>query len=165
MDALILLTSQTLMILMMKVMLCSYHSRIHGLMKVKVTRVEPPITHCLWPHCGTQPHSYCPAQGPSQDGSHCLAVTGRLTDHGDRSWLQKLNGINTGGMEWGWPGHLGLMCPSVMAWSINHLPLSRLTGLVLSCACLPTHAIIPDNVSMASLASPRLSPSPNDHHP
>ena len=60
---------------------------------------------------------------------------------------------------------LGLMCPLVMAWVINHLPLPRLTGLVLSCACLPTHAITPDNVNVASLTSPWLSPSPNDCHP
>ena len=37
-------TSQTLMTLMMKLMLCSYHSQIHGLTRVKVTEVEPPIT-------------------------------------------------------------------------------------------------------------------------
>ena len=28
----------------MKLMLCSYHSRIHGLMRARVTGVEPPIT-------------------------------------------------------------------------------------------------------------------------
>ena len=44
MDAWILLTPQTLMTLMMKLMLCSYHSQIQDLMKVKVTGVEPPIT-------------------------------------------------------------------------------------------------------------------------
>ena len=44
MDVWILLTSQTLMTLMMKLTLCSYHSQIHGLTKVKVTGVEPPIT-------------------------------------------------------------------------------------------------------------------------
>ena len=69
-DALILPTSQTLMTLMMKLTLLSYHSQIHGLMKVKVTGVEPPITPCclwpqFWPHCGTQPHSCCPAQAPT----------------------------------------------------------------------------------------------------
>ena len=44
MDASILLTSQTLTTLMMKLKLCSCHSQIHDLTKVKVTRVEPPIT-------------------------------------------------------------------------------------------------------------------------
>ena len=67
-------------------------------------------------------------------------------------------------MEQGQPGPLCLMCPSVMAWAINHLPLPRLTGLAVSCTGLPTHAIIPDNVNAMSLASPRLSPS-NDQHP
>ena len=57
------------------------------------------------------------------------------------------------------------MCPLVMAWVINCLPSSRLAGLVLSCAGLPTHAITPDNVNVVSLASARLSPSPNDHQP
>ena len=31
------------MTLMMKLMLCSYHSHIHDLMKAKATGVEPPI--------------------------------------------------------------------------------------------------------------------------
>ena len=41
-------------------------------------------------------------------------------------------------------------------------PSPRLMGLVLSCACLPTQAITPDNVNAMSLALPKLSPSPND---
>ena len=93
MDALILPTSQTLTTLMIKLMLCSCHSQIHDLMKVKAICVEPPIaTHCshclwpqLWPHCSTQPNSCWPALGPSWGTSHCSAVAGRLADHGDKS--------------------------------------------------------------------------------
>ena len=122
--------------------------------------------HCLWPLfwpcCSAQPHSCCPTKGASWGTSHCLAVTGRLADHGDESWLWKLNDINVGGMEWGWPGPLGSMCPLVMAWAVNHLPSPRLTGLALSCVCLPTQAMTPDNVNVVSLTSPMLSPSPND---
>ena len=57
---------------------------------------------------------------------------------------------------------LGSMCPSVMAWVIYHLPSPRLIGLALSCACLPTHAMTPDNVNATSLTSPKFSPSPNE---
>ena len=166
MDAWILLTSQTLRTLMMKLMLCSYHSQIHGLTRARATGVEPPITPVVfwplfWPLCGAQCHSCCPCQDPSWGTSHHSAVTRRLADHGDKSWLQKLNGIDASGMEWGWPGPLGSKFPSMMAWMINHLPSPRLMGLALRCACLPTHTMIPDNVSIVSLASPKLSLSPN----
>ena len=59
----------------------------------------------------------------------------------------------------------GLMCPSVMAWAFNHLPSPRFMGLVLSCACLPTNAMTPDNANVASLIPPRLSLSPNYLYP
>ena len=70
-------------------------------------------------------------------------------------------------MEWteGDQAHIGSVCPLVIAWVINHLPSPMLTGLALSCACLPTHAMISDNVNVASLASPKVSPSPNEWHP
>ena len=105
---------------------------------------------CPWPKLG-----HLPLFGSSWE----------LADHGDKSWFWKLNGTDAGGKEHGWPGPLGLICPSVMAWVIYHLPSPRLMGLALSWACLPTHAIIPNNVNMASLTSPKLSPSPNNCHP
>ena len=164
----ILPTSQTMRTLMMKLMLCSYHSWIHGLMRARVTGVVPsitPVVSDLSSSCGTWPHSCCPVWGSSWGTSHCLAFAKRLAGCRDMSWLQKLNGLDAGIMDQGWPGPLGLMCPLVMAWVINHLPLPRLMGLVLICAYLPTHAIIPDNINVASLTSPKFSPSPNELHP
>ena len=123
-------------------------------------------SHCLWPQswscCSAQPCSWCTGWGPRLVTSHCSAAAGRLADHGDESWLQKLNGFDAGGMEWGWPGPLGSMCPSVLAWMINYQPLPRLTGLALSWACLPTQLMVPDKVNVASHALPKLSPSPNN---
>ena len=124
-------------------------------------------SHCLWPwswpHCGPWPHSWCTGQGSSLGTSHHSAAARQLAGHGDKSCLQKLNCVDAGGMEWGWPGPLGLMCPPVMAWVINCWPLLQLTGLALSWACLPTQPMAPNNVNVASWASPKLSPSPNDH--
>ena len=37
------------------------------------------------PHCGAQPHSCCPGQGPSWGISHHSAGAGRLADLGDES--------------------------------------------------------------------------------
>ena len=54
--------------------------------------------------------------------SHHSSATGIFGGHGDKSWLQKLNGIEVGGIEQGWLGPLGSMCPSVMAWAISHWP-------------------------------------------
>ena len=65
-------------------------------------------------------------------------------------------------MEWGSPGPQGLMHHLAMAWMINHWPLPRLIGLVPSWDCLPTQLTPPTNVNAASLASPRLIPSPRD---
>ena len=45
------IVSQTLKTLMMKLTLCSYHSLIHGLMRAKVTGVEPPITPVFFGLC------------------------------------------------------------------------------------------------------------------
>ena len=41
---------------------------------------------------------------------------------------------------------------------------ARLTGLVLSWACLPTQPMAPDNMNVTSCTLPKLSP-PNDLHP
>ena len=91
---------------------------------------------CPWPqsqpHCGAQPHSWCTGLGPHLGTSHHSAAFRRLAGHGDESWLQKLNGVDAGGMEWGHPGPLGSMCLSVMAWVINCWSSPRLTGLELS---------------------------------
>ena len=84
--------------------------------------------------------------------------------HKDQPSLLKLNGVNAGGIEQGCPGPLGLMHLSVMVWVINHQPSPRFTGLALRRACLPTQQMAPDKVNEASLASPKLSPSPSDHH-
>ena len=108
------------------------------------------LLSCSWPKLGT---------------SHHLAVTGRLADHGNKSGLRKLKGVNAGGMEWGQPGPIASMYPLVMVWMISHLPSPRLTGFTLSCAYLLTQAMTPDNVNVAFLTSPKLSPSPNDCHP
>ena len=56
-------------------------------------------------------------------------------------------------MKQGHPGPLGSMCLLVMAWVINCQPLSRLTGLALSWACLPTQLIAPDSMNAASRTS------------
>ena len=153
-----------------KSMLCSYHSQIHDLTKGEGDWHG--VAHnscCLWPqswlclYYSAWPLSFCPVQGPSQGTSHCSAVTGRLADHEDKSWLWKLNGVDVGGIEGGHPGPLGSMCPSMMALAINCQPSPRFTGLVLSWAGLPTHARAPDNVNVPSLALTKLSPSPNDH--
>ena len=50
------------------------------------------------------------------------------------------------------------------SWVISHLPSLRGMGLVLSGVCFSTQEMAPDNVNVASLTSPRLSPS-NDCHP
>ena len=120
-------------------------------------------SHCLWPqsqpHCGAQHHFWCTGQEPSLGTSHHSATTRKFAGCGDNSWLQTLNGVETDRMEQGWPGPLGLMCPSVMVWVINHWPSPRLTGLVLSWACLPTQLMAPDSVNAVSHTSPDLSPS------
>ena len=132
MNILTLLTSWTLMTLMMKLTLCFYCSQIHDLTKGQVTRAEPPnspvvsdLSSSLIGVLGLIPAVLPEAQ--AGDTSLHLPFARRLVDQGDMSWLQKLNGVDTGGMDWGWPGPLGLMCPLVMAWEINHLPSPRLT--------------------------------------
>ena len=106
------------------------------------SKVGLPITQCLWPqsqpHCGTWPHSWCSGQGPSLGTSQHSAAARKFAGHGDKTWLWKLNSVEAGGVEWGQPGPLGLMCPSVIAWEINHWPSPWLTGLALSWTCLPT---------------------------
>ena len=111
------------------------------------------------------PHSWWTGWGLSLDTSHHSATAGMFAGHGDKSWLQKLNGVKVGGIEWGWLDPLGLVCPSVMAWAISCQPLPRLASLALSWAALPTQLMVTDSINVASCASPKLSPSPNDHHP
>ena len=72
----------------------------------------------------TQPWSWWAGWGLSLGTSHHSATTGMFAGSGHESWLWKLNGVETGGIEWGQPGPLGLMCPSVMAWAISHQPLT-----------------------------------------
>ena len=111
-------------------------------------------SHCPqpWsePCCGAWPHSWCTGQHWGLGTSHHSASAGRFAVCRDKTWLWKLNGVDAGGMEWGWPGPLGSMCPSVMTWGINCQPSPRLTGLVLSWACLPTQLMPPDNIDMVS---------------
>ena len=113
------------------------------------------------PCCGVWHHSWYPGLGPCLGTSHHAAAVGRLAGHRDRPWLLKLNGVDAGGMELRCPGPPGLMCPSVMAWEINHQPSPRLTRLVLSLACLPTQLMAPDSMNLVSHTSLRLNPSPN----
>ena len=68
----------------------------------------------------------------SLETSHCSAVAGIFAGHGDKSLLQKLNGVEAGGIEWGWLGPLGSTCPSVMAWVISQWPSPRLACLAQS---------------------------------
>ena len=128
--------------------------------------------HCcchLWPWswalCGTQPCSWCAGQGPGLGTSYCSAIVGMFAGHGDQSWLWKLNSVDAGEIEWGWPAPLGLMCPSVMAWEVSCWPSLRLAGLALSWTCLPTQLMAPDSVNTASHALPKLRPFPNTCHP
>ena len=51
------------------------------------------------------------------------------------------------------------------AWVTKHLPSPRFIGWALSCICFPTQAMTPEKVNMPLLTLPKLSPSPNDHHP
>ena len=126
-------------------------------------------SHCLWPwswpHCGAQPCSWWTGWGPSLGTSHYSADARKFAGHGDESWLQKLNGVETCGMERGCLGLLGSICPSVMALAINCQPSSRLTALALSWACLPTQQMVSDSVNAASHTLPKVSLSPNDCHP
>ena len=126
-------------------------------------------SHCLWPWfwpcCGAHPHSCCPIWGPSWGTSHHLAFDGRLAGHGDMSWLQKIkwhrcrcNGLRATNSPW-------FDVSFSDGWVINCLPSGRFTALVLICACLPTRAIIPDNVNVVSLTSPKFSPSSNEWCP
>ena len=72
---------------------------------------------CLWPqsqpHCGTWPCSWCMGWGPSLGTSHHSAAAGKFAGCRDKSWLQKLNGVEAGGMEQGWPDPLDLI---VLQW-------------------------------------------------
>ena len=81
---------------------------------------------CLQSWC--QPHPPWARWGLSLGTSHHSATTGMFAGHGDKSWLQKLNGFEVGGIEWGWPDPLGSMCPSVMHWAISHWPSPRLAS-------------------------------------
>ena len=91
--------------------------------------------------------------------SHHSAIVGSLAAHGYWSSLWKLNGGDAGTMVQGHLGPLGLMYHLVMAWAINCWPSPRLTGLVLSCACLPTQLVAPNNMNVVFHTSPKLSPS------
>ena len=160
---------QTLMSLMRKLMLNFCHFWTHGLMKGKGNWGGAIHSSCcLWPWsqlcCSTQPCSWCTYWGPSLNTSHCSAAAGRLAGHGDKSWLWKLNGVDAGGMEWGGQDPWcdvsfrdGLVDP--------HQSSPRLTGLVLSWACLLTQLMAPDKVNMASHTLPKLSSSSNDCYP
>ena len=151
--------------LMRKLMLNVCHFWVHDLIRAKVTGVEPPTTlvvSSLGPSLAVAPD--LTGWWPSLGTSHHSAAAGKLTGCGDKSWLWKLNCVDAGGMEWGQPGPLGSICPSVMAWVINCWPSPRLTGLALSWACLPTQMMVPDKVNVASHTSPKLSPS-NDCYP
>ena len=133
-DALILLISLTLMPLMRKLMQNFCHFWIHDLMRAKATEVGPPITLIvsdLDPSLAVapNPHYWCTGWGPSLGTSHHSAAAMKFAGHGDKSWLWRLNDVDAVGMEQGWPGPLGAVCPSVMAWVISHQPSPRLTGL------------------------------------
>ena len=117
-------------------------------------------SHCLW--SWSQPHSWWARWGLSLGTSHHSATTGMFPGHEDKSWLWKLNGVEVGGIKWGWPGSLGSICPSVMAWGISYQPSPRFAGLALSWACLPTQLMAPDSINVESCTSPKVSPSPND---
>ena len=99
-------------------------------------------SHCLWsqswPCYSTWPHSWWATWGLNLGTSHHSAAPGMFAGHGDKSWLWKLNSVKVGGIEWGWLGPLGSMCPSMMAWAISQQPSARLAGLALSWAhCQP----------------------------
>ena len=122
---------------------------------------------CPWPwsFCNPQPHSWYNSLGSCLGTSpHSTGVEGPVT-WGDQSWLQKLNGANIGGMKWGCTGPLSSMHLLGMAWVINHQPSPRLTRLAFSWACLLTQQMAPDSMNEASCATPKLNPSPNNHHP
>ena len=75
---------------MMKLMLCSYHSQIHGLMRVKATGVEPPLTPIVFGLCSSlaaAPVLIPVVLSKAKAGAppNHVAVTGRLADHGEKS--------------------------------------------------------------------------------
>ena len=78
----------------------------------------------LWPqswlHCNAWPHSWYDTQWLCLGTSNHSSVVGSLTSHGGSSWLQKLNGGDTGRIQWGCLGPLTSMHCSVMTWVINH---------------------------------------------
>ena len=86
------------------------------------------------------PHSWWARWGLSLGTSHHSGTAGMFAGHGDEFWLWKLNGVEAGGIEWGQPGPLGSMCPSLMTWAISHQMSPRLASLVLSWNGLPTQA-------------------------
>ena len=108
--------------------------------------------------------SWCTGCWPSLGTSHHSAAAGRFAVCRNKSWLWKLNGVDAGGMEQGWSCLLASVCTLVLAWVINCQLLPRLTGLMLSWACLPTQLMAPDNVNVASHTSSRLNPSLNHCH-
>ena len=76
-----------------------------------------------------------------------------------------LNGWGVNGWECGHPGPLATIWHSVMAWAITHQPSCMVKGLAERYANLSTQVLAPVRVNMASLASPKLRPSPRDHLP
>ena len=135
------------------------HSQTQNLEKVKVMGVGAVHkSHCLWlwswPHCNAWPCSWYDTLWLCLGTSNCSAAVWGLTPHRDSSWLQDLNGGDTGKIEWGCLGLLGSMHCPVMAWAINYQPSSKLTALVLSWASLPTQLIFPDSMNMALALCP-----------
>ena len=94
----------------------------------------------------------------------------KLTSPGCSFWGESpvwwnLNGCGVDRCERGCLGPLASIRCSVMAWAMVHRPSCIVQGSVARYAGLPTQAPMPVSVNVASLTSPRLRPSPNDHLP
>ena len=134
MNTSILLTSQISMTLMMKLMLCSYHSKIHGLMKVKATGMEPPITLVVSglgssltvaPSLTPDVLPKAPAGAPpiSQQSPGGWLIMGTILDY--KTWMVPMQvEWNEGNQEpfvqcvlWWWPGWLTTChCLGLQVW-------------------------------------------------
>ena len=129
-----------------------------------------PNSHCLWPLSWP-----CWCAQPCSRWGRMRTKSGHLPSFNyhwnvSRPWTQILvmkikwsrKWVRSNKGDWTLLIH---MHPSAMAWVINCQPPHWLAGLALSWACLLTQLRAPDNINVASHASPKLSPSPNDHSP
>ena len=155
---------------MRKLMLNFCHFWIHNLMRVKVTRVVSPITVIasgLDLSLAVVPGlaSGVLVNGQAWATSHHSAAAGKFAVCGDESWLWKLNGVDAGGMERRVtrPSWFDVSFGDGLGNQLQVITQTYWFGTKLG--LFANQLMVPDNVNMASHASPKLNPSPNDCHP